>query len=240
MLKALYQAIRGDAAPVLVNVNDRPYSDKQLLPVHAPAPDTLHVRTLTALVDYVTANVDNLATEKLLLHVESPAAVSLQSALLGDFDDRKVYIRAELDQLQLPFGKWLDSEQFNISLQACFCEPEGMKATDRGLVLKYISNVSAVAETGATDDGISQAVTVKIGIASKSVSILPNPVTLRPFRTFTEVEQPASDFIFRCRPQDGAMSFSLTSADGGAWRAEAMQNIKDFMEKAVPGLNVIA
>lgn len=29
MLKALYQAIRGDAAPVLVNVNDRPYSDKQ-------------------------------------------------------------------------------------------------------------------------------------------------------------------------------------------------------------------
>ena len=115
-----------------------------------------------------------------------------------------------------------------------------MKATDRGLVLKYISNVSAVAETGATDDGISQAVTVKIGIASKSVSILPNPVTLRPFRTFTEVEQPASDFIFRCRQQDGAMSFSLTSADGGAWRAEAMQNIKDFMEKAVPGLNVIA
>ncbi len=241
MLKALYQAIRGDAAPVIVNVNDRPYSDKQLLPVHTPAPATLQVRTLTALVDYVTANVDNLAAEKLFLHVESPGSVSLQSALLGDFDDRKVYIRAKLDQLTLPINEWLDAEAFTIALQACFDEPEdpNLDPTDKRLVLKYISSVSAVVETGTADDGITQAVSVKTGIASKAVSVLPNPVMLCPFRTFTEVEQPPSRFIFRCRQKEG-MQFLLTEADGGAWRAEAMKNIKEFMEKAVPGLNVIA
>lgn len=239
MLEKLYKAIRGDAAPVIVHVNERPYSDKQIFPVHAPAPATLQVRTLTALVDYVAANVDNLTPETLLFHVESPAAVSLQSALIGDFDDRKVYIRAKLDQLTLPLNEWLDAEAFNIALQACFDEPENLKPTDKGLVLKYISNVSAVVETGTADDGITQAVSVKAGIASKTVSALPNPVMLRPFRTFVEVEQPASRFIFRCRQKEG-MQFSLTEADGGAWRSEAMTNIKAFLKDAFPGISIIA
>lgn len=65
-------------------------------------------------------------------------------------------------------------------------------------------------------------------------------VVLRPYRTFTEVEQPASAFIFRCRQDQGKMQFMLCEADGGAWRSEAMKNIQTFMEKAVQGLNVIA
>jgi len=32
----------------------------------------------------------------------------------------------------------------------------------------------------------------------------------------------------------------LVEADGGAWRGEAMKNIKEYLETAVPGLNVIA
>ena len=82
---------------------------------------------------------------------------------------------------------------------------------------------------------------MKTGISSKAVKALPNPVTLRPYRTFTEVEQPASSFIFRCRQSgDDGVQFMLAEADGGAWRAEAMKNLKAFMEQAVPGLNVIA
>ena len=95
-------------------------------------------------------------------------------------------------------------------------------------------------ESATSDDGISQAVAVKAGITSKGVKELPNPVTLRPYRTFTEVEQPASAFIFRCRQDHGKMQFMLCEADGGAWRSEAMKNIKAYMEAAVPGLNVIA
>lgn len=242
MLKELYEAIRKDAAPVQFKVNAREYTDKQLYPVKTPEPSPLVVSTLTSLADYLNTNVDGLSIPELICHVVSPSVVAIRSKLLGDFCERACYIRAELDQIELPFNSWMDAEPFNIALQACFTEPNiaGAKATDKGLLLKYSFNVTSIVESATSDDGISQAVAVKAGITSKGVKELPNPVALRPYRTFTEVEQPVSDFIFRCRQEQGKMQFLLCEADGGAWRSEAMRNIKGFMENAVQGLNVIA
>ena len=86
---------------------------------------------------------------------------------------------------------------------------------------------------------MTQGVTVRKNLVSVENTTMPNPVTLRPFRTFTEVEQPASRFVFRAQDKDG-MHFMLVESDGGAWRSEAMANIKQFMQEAVSGLNVIA
>lgn len=49
-------------------------------------------------------------------------------------------------------------------------------------------------ENGAEieDNGVSQVATVKTGVASLAKGKAPNPVTLRPYRTFSEVEQPAA------------------------------------------------
>lgn len=74
-----------------------------------------------------------------------------------------------------------------------------MQATDRGVVIKYASNVTTPVEANAEDDEVTQAVTIRKGIAGKSVDILPNSVTLRPYRTFTEVEQPASVSSFAAK-----------------------------------------
>lgn len=235
MLKTLYDAIQKDATPVILNVDGRNYSDKKLEPVFTPEPASLMVRTLTGLVDYLKTNVDGLKIENLLCHVESPSSVAILSGLEGPFHDRGSYIRAALDQIELPFNKWMDGESFNIALQACFEDH-----ADRGVVLKYVSDVVATTDMAISDDGASQAVTVRSGITSKSVKALPNPVTLRPFRTFTEVPQPVSNFVFRCRQNGNKMEYTLVEADGGAWRGVAMKSIKEYMEKAVPGLNVIA
>src|SRR5699024_2066082 len=80
------------------------------------------------------------------------------------------------------------------------------------------------------DDGVSQAVTINTGIASASDVKVPNPVTLKPYRTFVEVEQPASEFVFRMK--DGP-SAALFEPDGGAWRNEAISNIHDFLVLAL-------
>lgn len=241
MLQALYNAIRKDAAPTIVKVGGRDYADRNIYPVGTPCPQPLTVSTLTALADYLNTNVDDLERGKLICHVEGPDRVAIRSALLGDFADRACYILAKLDQLEIPFNQWKDAESFNIILQSCFAEPEGLAPTDKGLVLKYIGSIVAINESATADDGVTQAVAVKTGISSKAVKALPNPVTLRPYRTFTEVEQPASSFIFRCRQNgEGGVQFCLVEADGGAWRAEAMKSIKAFMEQVVPGLNVIA
>ena len=62
---------------------------------------------------------------------------------------------------------------------------------------------------------------------------VPNPVTLRPYRTFMEVEQPAISCVFRLR--QGHM-LSLHEADGGLWRLEAIQSIKAFLVQAMVDL----
>ena len=157
---------------------------------------------------------------------------------MGDHEDRKTYIIAKLDQIELPFNKWVPAESFCIALQACFTD-ETPTPTDRGLVLKFAANVKTTLENTLSDDGVTQGVTVRKNLVSVENTTMPNPVTLRPFRTFTEVEQPASSFVFRAQDKDG-MHFMLVESDGGAWRSEAMANIKQFMQDSVDGLNVIA
>lgn len=240
MLEKLYKAIREDAEPKEIRLSNRTYTTQKVFPVYQPKPQPITVSTLSGLVDYLRSNVDELAYDKLLCHVESPARVSLYSALEGDFLERSVYLVAELHQLQLKFNTFLDAEAFNIYLQSCFVDPEGLQATDRGLVLKYIANIKSMTENGISDDGVSQQVTVKTGIASVGNAVLPNPVTLRPFRTFVEVVQPASSFVFRCRQDGDGMQFCLVEADGGAWRSEAMASIKTYLEDEIPALRIIA
>ncbi|MGV8103295.1 hypothetical protein ACE15I_33430, partial [Bacillus thuringiensis] len=75
-----------------------------------------------------------------------------------------------------------------------------------------------------------QAVTVKTGVASRGNAKVPNPVQLSPYRTFVEVEQPESKFVFRMR--EGARC-GLFEADGGAWKLEAMNNIKEYLKEAL-------
>ncbi len=82
------------------------------------------------------------------------------------------------------------------------------------------------------DDGVTQKATIKQGIASKTEAIVPNPVKLRPYRTFIEVEQPVSEFIFRMKDNQG-IHCALFEADGGAWKNAAMKNVKDYLESAL-------
>ncbi|KHO31340.1 hypothetical protein OR63_10900, partial [Clostridium tetani] len=82
------------------------------------------------------------------------------------------------------------------------------------------------------DDGVSQAATIKTGVASVNEVKVPNPVVLAPFRTFPEIEQPESKFIFRM--QSGPRA-ALFEADGGAWRNEAMIKIKAYLEEQLKG-----
>ncbi len=55
-------------------------------------------------------------------------------------------------------------------------------------------------------------------------------MTLRPYRTFAEVEQPASQFVFRIN-QNAQMA--LFEADGGKWRLEAINNIANYLKESL-------
>ena len=66
--------------------------------------------------------------------------------------------------------------------------------------------------------------------------IVPNPVTLVPYRTFLEVEQPPSEFVFRIRDINSEPAFKIVEAEGGLWKHEAMASVKSYLEKELQNL----
>lgn len=60
--------------------------------------------------------------------------------------------------------------------------------------------------------------------------IVPNPVSLRPYRTFSEVKQPESNYVFRIKDSDRGPAFKLVEADGGLWKNATMRKIKEYLE----------
>ena len=106
---------------------------------------------------------------------------------------------------------------------------------DRELLLKFAGTVEAGTVAQYGDDGVTQKATIKTGLTSKGEALIPNPVVLRPYRTFLEVKQPESAFIFRMREGHG-VECAIFEADGGAWQIEAMQNVKAYLEKELKGM----
>ena len=208
------------------------YSDKPLHRLETPVPiaDKLYLHTLTGLVDYIKSNTDAMA-EKMVVEVQSPTKVHLYSQL-NSKRNREYLIEVDAMLPDFAFDVYQDHESFCVGLQSKF-----LKAGDRELVLKFAGTVENGTVAQYSDDGVTQKATIKTGLASKGAAIVPNPVTLKPYRTFLEVDQPASDFIFRMKEYSGSIGCALFEADGGAWKIEAMQNIKTYLQKELEGLD---
>lgn len=225
IIKEAFEYLFGLSEPHMKNVDGITYSDKKLDPViYNPKAETIRMNTLTSLVDYIKAQVDEM-NGNMVVHVQSPTKVSLYSALDEErIREHLVDVVAKLPEFE--YGRFIDHERFCISLQANFLDdPE----SDRALVLKFAGTVEDGSVAQYSDDGISQKATVRTGIASKGDAIVPNPVKLRPYRTFHEVQQPISEFIFRMKSDD-CVRCALFEADGGAWENVAMKNIKEYLE----------
>ena len=122
------------------------------------------------------------------------------------------------------FERFIEQESFCIGVQSKFKPTE-----DRALMLKFAGTVETGTVAEYSDDGVTQKATVKQGLTSKAEGIVPSPVKLRPYRTFLEVDQPESEFIFRMRDTHG-VECALFEADGGAWQTEAIKRIKFWLK----------
>ena len=220
----------GEEKDPIVELPQGTFTKERLSRVTEVKAETLTVSTLTGLVDYIKSNIDELP-EKLLIQVRSHKEVALYSPLNID-REREQYINAEaILPNNVVYDRFLSTEQFNIMLQSSFVDV-GTKLT----LLKYTGLVQDEAVKTTGDDGVSQQVTVKTGVASVGQAIVPNPVELAPYRTFPEVEQPISRFIFRM--QEGPKA-AIFEADGGAWRNKAILNIKEYLQEELKELENI-
>lgn len=209
--------------PKVVEINGDTYCDKQLTRYHRfPFADAINISTLTAMVDYIKGKPEELR-ESMILHVESPTTVRLYSGLI-DERDRESLIRAEAIINRFSFDRAYDQERFLIELQANFLETEDLKT-----IMQVAGNIKSGTTANYSDDGVSQKTTVKMGVELNDV-IVPNPVKLRPYRTFAEIEQPESSYVFRIMDTDRGPAFKLVEADGGLWKNGTMKKIKEYLE----------
>lgn len=231
MIKKALEYIVGMSAPTLTNIDGYDYSDKPLHRIdYNPKAEAIEMSTLTSLIEYIKNGVDEMPG-KMVVHVKSPTRVALYSAL--DYQrirENMVIVNTVLPDFE--FGRFIEHETFCINLQSKF-----MPTEDRALILKFAGTVEtgSVAEYG--DDGITQKATIKTGIASKGDALVPSPAVLKPYRTFIEVDQPESAFVFRMKQDSrGEVMCALFEADGGAWKRVAIRDIADYLKDALAGL----
>ena len=206
------------------------YSDKLLHRLETPIPvaEKLYLHTLTGLVDYIKSGSDKFA-DKMIVEVQSPTKVHLYSQL-NEKRSREYLIEVDAMVPEFNFDRFYGQEEFCIALQSKFVPNE-----DRELLLKFAGTVEAGTVAQYGDDGVTQKATIKTGLTSKGEALIPNPVVLKPYRTFLEVDQPESAFIFRMKEGCG-VECAIFEADGGTWQIEAMQNVKAYLEKELKGM----
>lgn len=190
-----------------------------------PMAEALTVSTLTGLMDYVTGCAEDyidMFGRKMVFHIQDPQTVSFFTFLNGE-RKRETLCVAKANVNEFCFGRWIDQDTFIISLQSNFEQSE-----DRDLIMKFAGNAMKQNEVAYADDGITQTATMKMGAASTANVQVPNPVTLKPYRTFQEVAQPETQYVFRMSDKNG-IQFLLADASNGIWKNEAIYHIKTWI-----------
>ena len=230
-----------DLAPIQTKkINELFYSKSGLVQITPPEferPEPLSFNTLTGMVDHIkTGHLLPENDKETFLQVGSFGEVFLRGALQPENRNKRfLYAQSVLSAKPFMFGNWYDLETFIISLQSQFVETQ--EINDLISHLGHIANETIVDNT---DDGFSQTIQVKTGITTKSEVVLENPMALRPYRTFMEIEQPSSNHIFRLRNKPCGMECTIIEADGDQWKLEAIQSIKAWLSDKLPEMTIIA
>ena len=197
----------------LKEVEGKMYSPVSLHKIYSdPRPNSIIIKSLTGILDYLETNIDGLDMEKLILHIVDHKTVMVITNEYGESRIRDAAIIAELDGLQpFPFEKYLEQETFIIKLRSMFGSTIDLES-----IIRYTSKIDNESNVRTEDDGITQNINVKQGLTGVKTErdTVPSLVTLRPYRTFPEAEQPQSEFLFRMKNIEGVVTCALFDADG--------------------------
>lgn len=198
----------------------------QAIDIHAPELSRKHLEldSLEGLVANIKADLMNGGVDKpnvpIRLVVDAQK-VTAYSSLNNHKVREKLYVATPLVP-SIPFDSWISVEAAIITLQTCFLDD---KYGNRREVMEQISSLKLANEIKLEDDGLTTKTTVEKGVTTKTISIQPI-FTLKPQRTFYEVEQPEYDFLLRIN-QDA--SIKLIDAAGGSWKHLCRRSIIDYL-----------
>lgn len=191
------------------------------------SPRTLNLHSLDALVQAVkTEAVPNYPSTPIYITVSTFQRVDCYTQP-DPADEMLRGFLYQADATDVPGFrdcKW-SFEEAMISLRARF-----QPTKDIQYMLDLLSHMSVDQNVQSDDNGVTQTVQVKQGVSFVANETVRPIVQLAPYRTFQEVDQPASEFVFRV---DEKRNVTLAEADGGMWKLYARRTVKDFLTAAL-------
>lgn len=232
MLKEFAQYLVGLKDNKTYTIHDEVYSDNQLhrIAPYVPRPERIIVNGLDSIVQLIqseaAATLKDRETFPIFVRVASPRVVSVFSSL--DYDMKRDFLyRAECDAPEFKEG-WRSYNSAIIELRSMFIGNNGSE-----YLLDLLSRISKEDGITTMDNGVTQQVEARSGISLKVKETIKPRVKLIPFRTFTEIGQPESEFLTRV---DDNGNIGFFEADGGAWKLAAKQNIADYLTRELTDL----
>lgn len=233
MLKEFIEHIQNTTQPIVHQVGGRTFivtgnGEAGELRDDPDCPDTLPLHSLDALVKLVRTEASKAETP---LYITIPDHLTVRCFGQPQPDARffrQVYYEAHAtnvpgwdEKVQLGF------EEAQIAMRTRFQE-----TADTVYALKLLSDICCGAKVVYNDNGIATTVTTQKGVALQSNDQIRPIITLKPYRTFQEVEQPESIFLIRV----GERGITFTEADGGMWKLKARETVKAFLEDKLSDL----
>lgn len=203
--------------------------------IRGPQFPTFEVGTLQGLVDYLDwARKDGgeLTQSDMVLKLDSIYQVSLTGQPEGQAMQRQTYAQAEWDGNERRQHRGQSVEEFIIALETEFASTE-----DRDILIGFLAKVNVEDGVQFEDDGISQKVTRRVGVAGNEFATVPRYVALAPYKTFREIEPVEIKYKFRMSQEADC---SLYEADGGQWEIDTRKAIADWLDGQATGLAVLA
>jgi hypothetical protein len=223
-----------------IDIHGHQYTSQKLVRIEVPSePQTtaIEVSTLAAFVDYVNReglDDDFKLKDERFVMVAGPQTVVLKSHIFGENKQREDLIIAKAGLTPFQFGAFIPHEEFIIALATKFVQTPGMVA-----LLGLIASVSDENISTSKDDGISQEAIVRAGLALERRIDMPTRPTLRPFRSFTDVEPVESTFLLRARKSPQGPTFALLECDGGDWKPKTTAKLVEFLRTKLSDYLVI-
>ena len=200
-------------------INGLTYTDKPvtLVPRHFDKPEAFQMSGLDGIARVINTELDEHASP-VVIRVTDPTTVDVFSTYLPDMSRYKAYVaKAEVPSFH---DGYVDHNEAIIRLRSRFAPNDGQE-----YLLNLLRTMNMEQSAQSDDNGVTQTITARQGIALNQTVTVKPIVKLRPYRTFHEVDQPESEFLLRI---DNSGRVGLFEADGGAWKLQAKKNIADY------------
>lgn len=234
MLKEAIEKIVSLANPMVSAVGDRTYvfgKDGNFMEVEPDLDMVQEIRlnSLDAMVKFVTSEAVRLTDSILYLTVPDHLTVKCftspgkecKNLRMALYEAKATDVPGWAEKMQLGF------EEAQIALRTRF-----QHTNDVEYAQKLLSDITTGCKVTYNDNGVATTIVTQQGVALQGKTTIRPIINLRPYRTFQEVEQPASDFLIRVNDR----YITFIEADGGMWKLAARETVKAYLEEKLSDL----